>query len=89
MQAVELLNSLPLERAEIESKLKQARRVISFKNAAEYEDRLIRQNEAGQEKQDLMKLLNQEQSLHLQTQRQLMPAREEKNKDKWWKKYLP
>ena len=28
-------------------------------------------DEAGQERQDLMKLLNQEQSLHLQTQRQL------------------
>ncbi len=42
-------------------------------------------DEAGQEKQDLMKLLNQEQSLHLQTQRQLMPTAEEINKKAWWK----
>src|SRR5450756_1180631 len=46
MQAVELLGSLPFERYEIESKLKQARRIISLKNAAEYEDRLVTQNEA-------------------------------------------
>jgi hypothetical protein len=32
--------------ASAKSRLKQARRVISLKNAAEYEDRLIRQNEA-------------------------------------------
>ncbi len=56
MQAVELLNSLPLERAEIESKLKQARRVISLKNAAEYEDRLIRQNEAQEMLRDAERL---------------------------------
>jgi len=42
-------------------------------------------DEAGQEKQDLIKLLNQEQSLHLQTQRQLMPTAEEINKKAWWK----
>ena len=36
LQAVELLGNLPLERSEIESKMKQARRVISLKNAAEY-----------------------------------------------------
>lgn len=42
-------------------------------------------DEAGQEKQDLMKLLNQEQSLHLQTQRQLMPTSEEITKKAWWK----
>ena len=41
-------------------------------------------DEAGQEKQDLMKLLNQEQSLHLQTQRQLMPTPEEITKKAWW-----
>jgi hypothetical protein len=46
MQAIELLASLPFERSEIESKLKQARRIISLKNAAEYEDRLIKQSEA-------------------------------------------
>ena len=57
MQAVELLNSLPLERAEIESKVKQARRVISFKNAAEYEDRLIRQNEAQEMFKDAERLV--------------------------------
>ena len=41
-------------------------------------------DEAGQEKQDLLKLLNQEQSLHLQTQRQLMPTPEEITKKAWW-----
>ncbi|MFH1773739.1 MAG: hypothetical protein ABH874_02125 [Methanobacteriota archaeon] len=45
LQAIELLNSLPIDRGEIEAKLKQARRVISMKNAAEYEDRLIKQDE--------------------------------------------
>jgi hypothetical protein len=34
---------------------------------------------------DLTKLLHQEQSLHLQTQRQLMPTPEEINKKAWWK----
>jgi hypothetical protein len=34
---------------------------------------------------DLRKLLNQEQSLHLQTQRQLMPTSEEITKKAWWK----
>ena len=34
---------------------------------------------------DLTKLLHQEQSLHLQTQRQLMPTPEEINKKTWWK----
>jgi metal-responsive CopG/Arc/MetJ family transcriptional regulator len=33
---------------------------------------------------DLTKLLNQEQSLHLQTQRQLMPGPEEIIKKNWW-----
>lgn len=33
---------------------------------------------------DLTKLLNQEQSLHLQTQRQLMPTSEEITKKAWW-----
>ena len=42
-------------------------------------------DEAGQEKQDLIKLLNQEQSLHLQTQKQLMPTAEEIIKKAWWK----
>ena len=46
MQAVELLSNLPFDETEIESKLKQARRMISLKNTAEYEDRLIRQSDA-------------------------------------------
>ena len=33
---------------------------------------------------DLRRLLNQEQSLHLQTQRQLMPTSEEITKKSWW-----
>lgn len=57
MQAVELLSSLPLERSEIESKLKQARRVISLKNAAEYEDRLIEKNEAQEILRDAERLV--------------------------------
>lgn len=57
MQAVELLKSLPLERSEIESKLKQAKRVISLKNAAEYEDRLIKQNEAKEMLRDAERLV--------------------------------
>lgn len=32
---------------------------------------------------DLTKLLHQEQSLHLQTQRQLMPSKDERKK-RWW-----
>jgi HEPN domain-containing protein len=46
MHAVELLKSLPLDKAEIQAKLRQARRVISLKNTAEYEDRLIQQRDA-------------------------------------------
>lgn len=57
IQAVELLSSLPLERSEIESKLKQARRVISLKNAAEYEDRLIKQSEAQEMLRDAERLV--------------------------------
>ena len=57
MQAVELLGSLPFERAEIESKLKQARRIISLKNAAEYEDRLIKQTEAQEMLKDAQRLV--------------------------------
>ena len=33
---------------------------------------------------DLRRLLNQEQSLHLQTQRQLMPTSDEITKKAWW-----
>ncbi|MFH0904289.1 MAG: HEPN domain-containing protein [Methanobacteriota archaeon] len=57
MQAVELLGSLPLERSEIESKLKQVRRIISLKNAAEYEDRLIKQSEAQEILKDARRLV--------------------------------
>lgn len=57
MQAIELLNSLPIEGAEIESKLKQARRVLSLKNAAEYEDRLIKQNDAQEMLRDAERLV--------------------------------
>ncbi|MDP2766975.1 MAG: HEPN domain-containing protein [Candidatus Methanoperedens sp.] len=57
MQAVELLNSLPLERSEIESKLKQARKVISMKNAAEYEDKLIIQSDAQEMQKEAGRLV--------------------------------
>ena len=57
MQAVELLNSLPLERSEIELKLKQARKVISLKNAAEYEDKLIKQSDAQEMQKEAGKLV--------------------------------
>lgn len=57
MHAVELLNSLPLGRAEIEPKLKQAKRVISLKNAAEYEDRLIKQGDAQEMLRDAERLV--------------------------------
>jgi 5-bromo-4-chloroindolyl phosphate hydrolysis protein len=56
--------------------------VAHLENEIEYLKKKL--DEAGQEKQDLMKLLNQEQSLHLQTQRQLMPTAEEINKKAWW-----
>jgi HEPN domain-containing protein len=45
------------ERSEIESKLKQARRIISLKNAAEYEDRLIKQTEAQEMLKDAQRLV--------------------------------
>lgn len=57
MQAVELLASLPLNRGEIDTKLKQARRVISMKNAAEYEDRLIKQKDAQKMLKDAARLV--------------------------------
>lgn len=57
--------------------------VAHLENEIEYLKKKL--DEAGQEKQDLMKLLNQEQSLHLQTQRQLMPTPEEITKKAWWK----
>ena len=57
MQGVELLGSLPFERSEIESKLKQARGVISLKNASEYEDRLIKKTEAQEMLKDAQRLV--------------------------------
>jgi len=57
--------------------------VTHLENEIEYLKKKL--DEAGQEKQDLMKLLNQEQSLHLQTQRQLMPSQDEITKKSWWK----
>src|SRR5574341_779490 len=57
MQAIELLNNLPIERSEIESKIKQARRVISLKNAAEYEDKLIKQSDAHEMLRDVERLV--------------------------------
>ncbi len=56
-QAVELLKNLPFERSEIESKLKQARRVISLKTAAEYEDTLIKPRNALQMLRDAERFL--------------------------------
>jgi len=56
--------------------------VAHLENEIEYLKKKL--DEAGQEKQDLMKLLNQEQSLHLQTQRQLMPTQEEITTKPWW-----
>lgn len=58
MQAVELLSSLPLERSEIESKLKQARKVISMKSAAEYEDKLIKQSDAEEMQKEAGRLVD-------------------------------
>lgn len=57
MQAVELLGSLPIKRSEVESKLKQARRVITMKNAAEYEDRLIKQDNAQKMLKDAKRIV--------------------------------
>ena len=57
MQAVELLGGLSIERTGIESKLKQARRAISLKNTAEYEDKLIRQGDAQEMLRDAERLV--------------------------------
>ncbi len=46
MQAIRLPGKLPLEKGEIEAKMKQGGRILTMKNAAEYEDRLMRQREA-------------------------------------------
>lgn len=55
--AVELLNSLPFKKEELDAKVKQARRVISMKNAAEYEDRLIDEDEAKEMFRDTKRIL--------------------------------
>jgi len=57
MRAIELLKNLPIERAEIESTLKQARRVISLKNAAEYEDALVKESDARQMLKDAERVM--------------------------------
>ncbi len=46
VQAVELLGQLPVDKLELEPKLKQAKRVLSLKNAAEYEDRIVKPGDA-------------------------------------------
>ncbi len=57
MQAVELLRNLPIDRGETKTKLKQATRVISMKNASEYEDRLIKQGDAQEMLRDAERLV--------------------------------
>jgi len=46
MQAVEMLNELPIDKDEVKPKVRQASRVLSKKNLAEYEDRIIGSEEA-------------------------------------------
>jgi len=46
MQAVEMLNELPIGKEEVRPKVRQASRVLSKKNIAEYEDRIIWSEEA-------------------------------------------
>jgi uncharacterized protein (UPF0332 family) len=48
MQAVEMLNELPIDKDELRPKVRQASRVMSKKNVAEYEDRIIEKSEALQ-----------------------------------------
>jgi HEPN domain-containing protein len=57
MHAVELLTSLPLNGTELDPKIKQARRVISMKNVAEYEDRLIKEDEAKEMLRDARRVV--------------------------------
>jgi HEPN domain-containing protein len=57
MQAVALLKSLPFEKDEIDSKLKQAGRVISLKNAAEYMDELIDRKDAEEMLRDAERIV--------------------------------
>lgn len=44
--AAYLLRELPFDRNEVETKIKQANRVIQIKNMAEYEDKLVRESDA-------------------------------------------
>ncbi len=46
MLAVEMLNELPIDKDEVRPKARQAARVLSKKNLAEYEDRTIGSEEA-------------------------------------------
>jgi hypothetical protein len=46
MLAVEMLNELPIDKVEVRPKARQAARVLSKKNLAEYEDRTIGSEEA-------------------------------------------
>ncbi|MGH9910177.1 MAG: HEPN domain-containing protein [Nitrososphaerales archaeon] len=46
MQAVEMLNELPIDKDEVRPKVRQGSRVLSKKNLAEYEDRIIGSDEA-------------------------------------------
>ncbi len=46
MQAVEMLNELPIDKEELKPKVRQASRVLSKKNVAEYEDRMIANDDA-------------------------------------------
>lgn len=52
MQAVEMLNALPIDKDELKPKVRQASRVLSKKNTAEYEDRIIAKDEAREMTRD-------------------------------------
>lgn len=46
IDAVRLFTQLPLDKQELNAKVKQLERVIQMKNAAEYEDRELKESEA-------------------------------------------
>lgn len=48
MQAVEMISELPIDKDELRSKVRQASSVLSKKNMAEYEDRIITKDEADE-----------------------------------------
>ncbi len=56
--------------------------VAHLENEVEYLKKML--DLSSQEKNNLMKLLHQEQALHLQTQKQIMPSPEEIAKKSWW-----